>query len=1043
MKHFSKLFFKKYKRNTIKLQMRFALLMVFSVFSQMNASSDVKIPKISLDVNDFNVTQVFAEIESITEFNFFYNNDDILFHQKVSIAVQNQELNLVLDQLFMNIPFEYVIKDKQIVVTKDDSFSVAKKKDKTEEKEIVQQSVEGIILDNNGDPLPGANILEKGTSNGAQTDFDGKFSLTVSDPNATLIISYLGFLTNETALNGQYNVSVSLQEDTASLDEVVLESYKFQAASTIRAKKETVQIADFLTQDNIGRLPDFAAADAARRIAGVNTVFEEDEATQIGLRGLPPIYTFATIDGLAIPSADRNTRIANFEVIPSSSVARIEVYKSRTADLDGNAIGGVFNLKTRSAFDSNERVIVGSISVGDYDFDDVPRSSRNDANKNGASIRSDFTFSDRFGSSDQFGIVFSGSYNRKDRDELKYPRANWSFLNNDQTKPTPSRLRTNAYDNIINRYGGFVKLEYKPSDNFYAGVSGSYFKKEDSEIRYESRIDNLVFDEASLSPTGGRFTAGRSRLSNNIFEIEHKVSNIILDTYYKFDNKNKLDFKFGYAEGFRGEDGPGATYRTGTLTDISGTFSVNSEGLSYTLDNPAFYSNAANYPLSGIGGFTRADDEDFTSYSFNYGHNMENDSKGWGFKTGYKYRTLNHLFDQDNLSVSYNGTDPLGLTQFILNENFQPDVLGQPLPLFDPYAINDFVIANPSLFDIPSNSQGTKYGRGIVDNSGSEFNIEETINAFYGMVAYRGDKFQFFGGLRYEDTKTTTSRPRQIDGVYDGSRSKNKNDFNNLLPSLSLTLELAKDVKLKAAYSKGIGRADYGQLSPTEFVDTANDIIQRGNPDLKPRRSDSFDASVEYYFKGGSVFSLGTFHKNIKDDIQAESTFDGTTEIFTFDNIDGFAVTGIELNFIKSDFKSLPGFLSNLGIISNYTFIVGERFLNDGRQLASISNLPRHTINTQLFYQTNKWDTRLAWNWVDQTLTSIRTGQEFNNRFLAARSQLDWAASVKLNKTLSVFAEARNLTGANRTFLGGPNQSLAEEVTEYGSSFWLGLSFNF
>ena len=169
--------------------MRFALLMVFSVFSQMNASSDVKIPKISLDVNDFSITEVFEKIESLTEFNFFYSNDDILFHQTISIAVEDQELNLVLDQLFMNIPFEYIIKDKQIVVTKNESFSVTEEKKTKEEKEITQQSVEGTVLDNNGNPLPGANVLEKGTSNGAQTDFDGRFSLTVSNPNAILVIS--------------------------------------------------------------------------------------------------------------------------------------------------------------------------------------------------------------------------------------------------------------------------------------------------------------------------------------------------------------------------------------------------------------------------------------------------------------------------------------------------------------------------------------------------------------------------------------------------------------------------------------------------------------------------------------------------------------------------------------------------------------------------------------------------------------------------------------------------------------------------------------
>ena len=87
------------------------------------------------------------------------------------------------------------------------------------------------------------------------------------------------------------------------------------------------------------------------------------------------------------------------------------------------------------------------------------------------------------------------------------------------------------------------------------------------------------------------------------------------------------------------------------------------------------------------------------------------------------------------------------------------------------------------------------------------------------------------------------------------------------------------------------------------------------------------------------------------------------TEIFTPTNIDGFAVTGIELNFVKNDFDFLSGFLSNFGTSTNYSFIVGERFLNDGRRLASIANLPRHSINAQLYYQTKKWDTRLAWNW--------------------------------------------------------------------------------
>ena len=1013
----------------------FIFFLCTTVFS-FNTTNSLSQEKVLIDHDRLvTVDQVFKIIKEQTNYRFIYPK--LAFKDSPKVQLKKGEIKLVklLKKSLLNNDLSFELtEDNNIRIKKNVLISPIKKQQEV--------TISGTVKDETGMPLPGASILEKGTTNGTTTDFDGKYELNIKGENSILVISYVGYISKEVVLGDQININIQLDPDN-DLGEVVIVGYKAQAQEVIRAKKKTVQIADFLSQANIGRLPDFAAADAARRIVGVNTVFEEDEATQVGLRGLPPIYTFATIDGLAIPSSDRNTRVANFEVIPSSSVSRIEVYKSRTADLDGNAIGGVFNLRTKSAYDNEDRVITASTSFGVYDFNDVPRSSRNNASKNGISNRSDFTFADQFGKNNQFGIVFSGSYNRKDRDELKSPRANYSFASGDETKPIPSRLRINAYDNIINRYGGFLKFEYKPNDKFFASLSGSLFNKEDSEIRYESRIDKLVFDEATLTPTGGKFTAGRSRLAHNIFEIEHKLSNFIFDSYYKFNEKSKIDFKFGTAKGFRGEDGPGALYRTATDTEISGTFSVNSDRLFYQFNDDAFYSNPANYALSSIGGFTRSDDEDFTSASINYGYNMEDDSEGWGVKTGYKFRVLNHLFDEDALSLDYTGSGDLALNQFILDEPFQPDVLGQQFPLFDPYALIDFIGNNSSSFTLPADASGTKFGRGIVDQPKNEFDIKETINAVYGMVGYRGEKFQFFGGLRYEDTKTKTTRPINVNGVYDGTRSENNNDFGHLLPSASLIYDFAEKVKFKAAFSKAIGRADYGQIAPVEFNDVANDQITRGNPNLKPRTSSNYDASLEYYFEGGSLFSIGFFHKNIKDDIQTESTFEGTTEIFTPTNIDGFAVTGIELNFVKNDFDFLPGFLSNFGTSTNYSFIVGERFLNDGRRLASIANLPRHSINAQLYYQTKKWDTRLAWNWVDQTLTSIRTGQEFNNRFLKARHQLDWTGNVKVSKTLSVFAEIRNLTNANRTFLGGPDQSLVEEVTEYGKSFWLGLNYNF
>lgn len=91
-----------------------------------------------------------------------------------------------------------------------------------------QQAVSGTVTDAEGSPLPGASVIEKGTANGTQTDFDGNFTLEVSDSNATLVVTYVGFTPQEVALNGQTSIRVSLQEDAAQLDEVVVIGYGTQ-----------------------------------------------------------------------------------------------------------------------------------------------------------------------------------------------------------------------------------------------------------------------------------------------------------------------------------------------------------------------------------------------------------------------------------------------------------------------------------------------------------------------------------------------------------------------------------------------------------------------------------------------------------------------------------------------------------------------------------------------------------------------------------------------------------------------------------------------
>ena len=84
------------------------------------------------------------------------------------------------------------------------------------------QTITGTVTDNNGIPLTGVNVIEQGTNNGAATDFDGNYSINVSNSNGTLVFSSIGFATQEVAINGRSNINVSMVEDASQLDEVVV-----------------------------------------------------------------------------------------------------------------------------------------------------------------------------------------------------------------------------------------------------------------------------------------------------------------------------------------------------------------------------------------------------------------------------------------------------------------------------------------------------------------------------------------------------------------------------------------------------------------------------------------------------------------------------------------------------------------------------------------------------------------------------------------------------------------------------------------------------
>ena len=103
----------------------------------------------------------------------------IFVDQKVTLKIENGDITDVLNTVFKNTKLSYAIQGRQIIVNIAANPPTAKKAMPKEDIESEQNQISGVVSDNNGMPLPGANVVEKGTSNGTQTDFDGKFSLMV------------------------------------------------------------------------------------------------------------------------------------------------------------------------------------------------------------------------------------------------------------------------------------------------------------------------------------------------------------------------------------------------------------------------------------------------------------------------------------------------------------------------------------------------------------------------------------------------------------------------------------------------------------------------------------------------------------------------------------------------------------------------------------------------------------------------------------------------------------------------------------------------
>lgn len=197
-------------------------------------------------MKDATVGEVINHIEKSSDYVFiFFDNLRSDLKKKVSIETDHEEMAAVLERLFANSPLWYRIIDNQVTVYRDAKRQVAMTQTETSKlQQTDRRTVRGVVFDEEGEALPGVNVVVKGTTTGIVTDFNGRYSLEVADENSVLTFSYIGFNKQDVKVGRRQTIDVTLTEATAEMEEVLVVGYGAQKKESITGAISAIRTDD-------------------------------------------------------------------------------------------------------------------------------------------------------------------------------------------------------------------------------------------------------------------------------------------------------------------------------------------------------------------------------------------------------------------------------------------------------------------------------------------------------------------------------------------------------------------------------------------------------------------------------------------------------------------------------------------------------------------------------------------------------------------------------------------------------------------------------
>ena len=914
---------------------------------------------------------------------------------------------------------------------------------------IQAHTLDGIVKDNKtGEPLIGTVIRVKELPNvGTTTGLDGSFTLhELPDKGKyTLVVTFMAYKTKEIVVDvaNDEKVDIPMDEDLKQLGEVVVTGHREYRSdrSAVETVKNAGNVLNVMSQQSIQLSPDVNVASVLQRVSGVT--MERDasgEASYAILRGMDKRYNYTLVNGVKIPSPDDKNRYIPLNIFPSDLMDRLVVSKSLTADMEGDAAGGVVDMVMKDAPSRFQLQANAAIGTTDYfwkDGRDYITSNRSDYTKKapyeafGSEYKaciSDFkngpmqlkshsmpapnfvgglSIGNRFWN-DRLGVMLAGSVQNTFRGtERTY---NSVKMASGEQAMYISKLNHRYYSIHDLTTGAHAKIDLTLPGHKIEWYN-MYVRTNSKGVRYNNTIGTEYIGANSYTQDDEirSLSTTQSIFATNLKGTHHLTKNFTLDWSGIFSQAKEED--------------PDRTYVT-----LSNSVSTEAAADGNILSGNLWDTNkniTKTFPKDAERRFQHNKDTDWAGYiNLTYDTRFANDVEAL-WKAGAQYRRK----ERSNRYYSY---------IFSPADNAQ-DLDGNGLEQFDNV---DWVCKTPY-------SQASQLN----------YDSKEHIGGAYAMVTFKSKLGELNAGFRAEHTNQIYTMLQHFRNM----GQTGEQSYWDYLPSASLKWTPTKKMNVRLSYYRSINRPGFYEIVPYQIM--GEEYQEKGNPNLKRARIDNIDLRWEWFPSNTEQVLAGIFYKYLKDPIeQVFVTSDGkigsgTDAYYMPDNLGNAKNMGFEIDVIK--------YIRHFGIKANYTYTYSKittskreykagsaEYKSGVTQSRPLVNQAPHTANISLLYKDteNGWNAQLASSFTGAKLALVSPFKDAD-QWDKAMFGLDLSAEKQFKNGFSIFFKANNLLDAKRErylktvnesnlqYAGQKSDKTVIGTYKYGRTFLLGVRY--